>query len=347
MKKCTCFVIPPHIMHEMAQRATNPADRRRAMRTLTVSSQMQGVRTTVAAMPGGMAARAPGQLYRMVYDGQNKTRLPGMLVRREGAVATRDAAVDEAFDGTGLVYQFLQTVYRRKSLDDKGLMLPSTVHFAKEYDNAFWNGSQLAFGDGDNHIFNRFTASLTVIAHELIHGMTQYTSNLEYEGQSGALNEHLSDAFGAMVHQWRYQQAADQADWLIGQGMFTLNVSGKALRNMRNPGTAYDDKLIGKDPQPGHMRDYVVTDEDNEGVHINSGIPNRAFVLACLEVGGFSWEKMGRIWYDVASRKLWAEATFQDFANITTSVAAEMYGSSSYEHKAVAGAWKQVGLVPF
>src|SRR5690606_15620654 len=108
----------------------------------------------------------------------------------------------------------------------------------------------------------------------------------------------ISDVFGALAKQYRLGQRAGQADWLIGAGLFTDAVQARALRSMAEPGTAYDDPLLGKDPQPGHMRDFVVTQEDNGGVHINSGIPNRAFHLAALALDGHAWEPAGRIWYD-------------------------------------------------
>ena len=146
-------------------------------------------------------------------------------------------------------------------------------------------------------MFNRFTVAVDVIGHELTHGVTQFEAKLAYWDQSGALNESFSDIFRSLVKQKKLNQTADQADWLIGAGLFTSNVKGLAIRSMKEPGTAYDDPLLGKDPQPAHMRHYVNTTSDNGGVHINSGIPNRAFYLAALEIGGHAWERAGKIWY--------------------------------------------------
>ena len=151
---------------------------------------------------------------------------------------------------------------------------------ARDYDNAFWDGTQMVFGDGDGVIFLPFTRSVDVIGHELAHGVTQYTSGLNYQDQSGALNESVSDVFGVLVKQRLLGQTADQADWLVGAELLAPGVNGVALRSMAAPGTAYDDPRLGKDPQPGHMRDYVDTTDDNGGVHINSGIPNKAFHVA-------------------------------------------------------------------
>src|SRR5690606_15305154 len=125
--------------------------------------------------------------------------------------------------------------------------------------------------------FDGFTGSLSVIGHELTHGLIEYTAGLVYRDQSGALNESIADVFGALVEQHAAGQTADEASWLIGEGLFTDQVEGNALRSMAAPGTAYDDDVLGKDPQPGHMDDFVETNRDNGGVHLNSGIPNKAF----------------------------------------------------------------------
>jgi Zn-dependent metalloprotease len=224
------------------------------------------------------------------------------------------------------------------------MTLVSTVHYQKDYDNAFWDGQQMVYGDGDGDLFNRFTVAVDVIGHELTHGVTEHTSNLTYSGQPGALNESWSDVFGSLVKQWQLGQSASEADWLIGQGLFTSKVNGAALRSMKDPGAAYDDPVLGKDPQPAHMRDYVTTLEDAGGVHINSGIPNHAFFLASVAMGGFAWERAGRIWYVAARDRFTSETDFQGAARLTHAVAGELYGSGSDEQKAVQYGWESVGL---
>ena len=136
-----------------------------------------------------------------------------------------------------------------------------------------------------------------MLGHELTHAVTEHTAGLVYEGQSGALNESVSDVFAACLKQRLLGQDAVAGDWLIGAGLFLPGVQGRALRDMAHPGTAYDDPVLGKDPQPGHMDDYVDTTDDHGGVHLNSGIPNRAFQLAATAIGGSSAEGAGRIWY--------------------------------------------------
>ena len=132
---------------------------------------------------------------------------------------------------------------------------------------------------------------------------------------------------------------------LIGSGLFMPKIDGKALRSMKAPGTAYDDPVLGKDPQPATMKDYVETTSDNGGVHINSGIPNHAFYLAAAEIGGHSWTKAGKIWYIALRDRLRSGTNFEGAAYATISVAKDLYGSGSKEMKAVRKAWKAVGVI--
>jgi Zn-dependent metalloprotease len=221
--------------------------------------------------------------------------------------------------------------------------LDASVHYGRRYDNAFWNGRQMVFGDGDGDLFNRFTISLDVIAHELTHGVTGDEARLVYLGQAGALNESVSDVFGSLVKQYARRERAADADWLIGAGLFTAKVHGVALRSMKAPGTAYDDPLLGRDPQPATMDGYVRTQADDGGVHTNSGIPNHAFYLAAIALGGYAWEKAGRIWYEtLRDKRIKPTATFRQFARLTVQNAAHFFGSA--ERQAVAAAWAEVGI---
>lgn len=291
-----------------------------------------------------------GAKERVVYDAKNGSQLPGTPARNEGDPATGDAAVDEAYDGSGITFDLFSNIYNRNSIDNNGMRLDSTVHYQKGYDNAFWNGQQMVYGDGDEDIpeaqrlFNRFTAALDVIGHELTHGVTQFEAGLVYWDQSGALNESMSDVYGSLVKQYQRQETAADANWIIGEGLFTTNVNGTGIRNMKAPGTAYDDPVLGKDPQPGHMDDYVKTIEDNGGVHINSGIPNHAFYITSIELGGYAWEKAGRIWYKTLTNKLTERSTFQQAADLTYEAAGELYGTGSLEQIAVRKGWSEVGI---
>ena len=280
---------------------------------------------------------------RTISDAKNSETLPGTEVRAEGQPSVEDVAVDEAYDGLGATFALYSEVYGRDSIDGNGLPLDGTVHYGL-YDNAFWNCERMVFGDGDGQVFGRFTASYTVIGHELTHGVTQYTAGLVYRDQPGALNESISDVFGSLVEQYAKKQTAATATWLIGAGLFTKNVKGVALRSMKAPGTAYDDPQLGKDPQPADFAHYVHTTDDEGGVHLNSGIPNRAFYLVAHQLGGHAWEKAGRIWYDTLLSGLKPTTDFAGFAAATVAAAAKRYGGSSAEVAAVRTGWSGVGV---
>lgn len=345
----TC-ILPPHMLKEIIR---NGSERQRAfaLQTLQISAQFRGQRQAVRDLAGVLSlAAAPGK-QRIVYDARNGSQLPGIPVRREGEPPVQDPAVNEAYDGSGLTYDLFHDVYGRNSIDGQGLRLDSTVHYLQGYDNAFWNGQQMVYGDGDEdlppaqRLFNRFTVAVDIIGHELTHGVTEYEAKLAYYGQSGALNESMSDVFGALVKQYQRRETAAEADWVIGAGLFTSNVQGSGIRSLKAPGTAYDDPLLGKDPQPAHLRDYVHTAEDNGGVHINSGIPNHAFYVTAREIGGYAWEKAGRIWYIALRDKLTASSDFQQAADLTWQTAGQLFGAGSLEQQAVRAGWAEVGIL--
>ncbi len=341
-------IMPPHMLRNIAENGSL-AQRASAMRTLQITAQFRGQRQAFTHVEGIALATNVGK-QRIIYDARNGSSLPGDTVRREGDPAVADPAVNEAYDGSGDTYDLYKDVYNRDSIDGSGLRLDSTVHYQVGYDNAFWNGLQMVYGDGDedqppsDRLFNRFTICLDVIGHELTHGVTQYEASLVYWDQPGALNESFSDVFGSLVKQRKLAQNVSQADWIIGQGLFTPNVNGVGIRSMKAPGTAYDDLVLGKDPQPAHMNDYKNVPSDNGGVHINSGIPNHAFYLTCMEIGGFAWEKAGQIWYVTLRDRLSNRASFQDAARLTYQVAGELYGNGSLEQQAVRKGWDGVGL---
>ncbi|HEY3014928.1 MAG TPA: M4 family metallopeptidase [Nocardioides sp.] len=341
------FIIPPYLIENLRRTAATDAAREAYRQTLEHDHVLRARRAQrapgVAAAEGDRAAPGPD---RLVYDAGNGTDLPGREVRREGDGPANDSAVDEAYDGTGATWRMFKECFGRDSVDDQGLRLTSTVHYDRDYNNAFWNGEQMVYGDGDGEVFTRFTG-IDITGHELTHGVTQHTVALEYQGQSGALNESVSDVFGSLTKQYALGQTAEEADWIIGEGIFQPGVNGAGLRSMKEPGTAYDDPRLGKDPQPSSMDSYVETEEDNGGVHINSGIPNRAFYLTATKIGGHSWEGAGQIWYDaITSGKLSPRADFARFAQATIECAQERFGKDSAEVVAVTRAWQEVGVEP-
>src|SRR5690242_2003360 len=315
-------IVPPHMLRNIATHGSD-AQKNLAMETIKSSARLRGQRQALSEFAPAAFRVAAGGKERVLYDAKNGSSLPGTVVRKEGEGPTADVAVNEAYDGSGYTYDLYNDIYQRNSIDGNGLRLDSTVHYRVGYDNAFWDGEQMVYGDGDENlpeserIFNRFTIAVDVMGHELTLGVTQYEANLTYSQQPGALNESVSDVFGSLVKQYHLQQAAGDADWLIGQGLLSQNVHGVALRSMKAPGTAYDDPVLGKDPQPANMKDYVNTVSDNGGVHINSGIPNHAFYLIAVELGGFAWEKAGQIWYVTLRDKLKSSSNFQNCADLT------------------------------
>ncbi|MEO3783187.1 M4 family metallopeptidase [Actinocorallia sp. B10E7] len=343
MSTMRCTIVPPHLLERIVANTADPATRARAVRTLGLDAANRTERELVQVRRSGNGARDEPR--RTVKDAGRREELPGRTVRSEGGAATGDKAADDAYDWLGVTFRFFEDVYDHNSIDNDGMEMVSTVHYGVDYDNAFWNGEQMVYGDGDGRLFLSFTGPLDVTAHELAHGVTQHTANLAYYGQPGALNESMSDVMGSMVKQFHLGQTAQEADWLIGEGLFGPSVAGVALRSMKEPGTAYDDPELGKDPQPGHMDGYVRTPRDNGGVHINSGIPNRAFHLLASALGGYSWERAGRIWYDtLTSDLLYPDTDFAGFAAATVKLAGTRYGEESTEQQAVRAAWSGVGV---
>jgi Zn-dependent metalloprotease len=342
-----CGVIPPHILDRVAEHsAGEEADDARSTLEQMRELERERMRSFVALDETAAAepAVSTSKKRRNVYDAQQHQQLPGKLVMSEHKSRSADIEVDEAYDGSGATFDFYAQAFVRNSIDDRGMRLDSTVHYSRRFDNAMWNGRQMVYGDGDGRLFRRFTASLDVIGHELTHGVTQYAAALGYSGETGALNEHISDAFGIMVKQFTLRQTARESDWLIGAELFTPAVKGRAVRSMAAPGTAYDDPVLGRDPQPAHMRGYVDTDDDNGGVHINSGIPNHAFYLAAIALGGNSWDVLGRIWYATLTQRLTFDADFSDFARATVDIAGELFSNGGRVQKIVADAWSSVGI---
>jgi Zn-dependent metalloprotease len=327
-----CHFIPQYLLDTLAGAPdSEAADRGR--RTMAIDAQVRAqVRAGAAASPAATGAAWE------IHDARNSARLPGDLVRSAGEPPVGDVSADEAATGITEALALFADL-GRSSYDGNGATVVATVHYEQDYDNAFWDGTQLVFGDGDGRVFDRFTKPIDVLGHELSHAVTQFTANLTYQGQSGAMNESVSDVFGACIKQRALGQDAAAADWLVGEGIFLPGVNGRALRSMAEPGTAYDDPQIGKDPQVGSMADYVETTDDNGGVHLNSGIPNRAFVLAARAVGGDSWSGAGRIWYAALTSGIPADSDFATFAAATVAAAGP-------DADAVERAWTTVGVTP-
>jgi Zn-dependent metalloprotease len=352
----SCFIAPPDLLAYVIERG-EAEERDAALRSIAASAALRAKRQLVGSFMRTLdvdvaslsLVPATATSQRTVYDVEHGGRLalPGKLARAEGDPPSDDQAVNEAYDGAGATFEFFRDVYERNSIDGRGLELVSSVHYGTRYDNAFWDGAQMVYGDGGGQLFveGAFTRALDVIGHELTHGVTQYTAGLVYSKQSGALNESFSDVFGALVKQYAARQTADEDEekWLIGAGSLVPKW-GRALRSMKAPGTAWQG-----DQQPATMDDYVDLPDDNDpsndngGVHINSGIPNRAFYLAATALGGYAWEKAGRVWYVTLADKLGPDAQFIDAATATVEVARELFGDEV--ERAVTAAWAGVRVL--
>src|SRR3954453_15662196 len=279
-----CFILSSDVLARIAEEGT-PEQRRAALNTLAASASIRARRSITRTLVRDMNmdvrsltfVAPPGGERRTVYDAgrDGQSALPGTRVRGEGDPPCDDDAANEAFEGAGTTYDFYKEVLDRDSVDDRALELVSSVHYGVQFENAFWNGGQMVYGDGGGQLFEAgtLTKALDVIGHELTHGVTQFTAGLVYSKQSGALNESMSDVFGSLVKQHKLGQSAQDADWLIAPGSLGSALHGDALRSMKAPGTAFDG-----DSQPAGMDSYVQSSDDEDGdfggVHTNSGIPN-------------------------------------------------------------------------
>jgi Zn-dependent metalloprotease len=339
-------IIAPYMLEQLAVRGS-AAQRAWARHELQLDRAPRGRRGVRQLSRGAsIAARRPGGApERTIYDSHRSHADPphGRRVRAEGWPPTGDLTADEAYDGLGATYDLFWHEYGRNSIDDAGIALTAYVHFGVHYGNAFWDGAAMLFGDGDGTIVGRTTQAIDVVGHELTHGVLARTARLDYHGEAGALNESICDVFGSLARQRVLRHTAVEASWLIGEGVLARGIAGIALRSLRAPGTAYDDALVGADPQPAHMRDYVVDGD----IHANSGIPNHAFYRAAVTLGGYAWERAGRIWYEaICDETIARDSDFEQFARLTVATAERLYGEGSSEPTAIADAWREVGVLP-
>jgi Zn-dependent metalloprotease len=336
-------ILPPDLLLKLAGEASEE-QRPAILRTLELDESFRRRRLELAGRQGtrhegAVAKEGGGVPRRSIYDqGHSTAYEPGVLVRDEGGAPVADVSVNQAYDGFGLTYKLFWDVFHRDSIDDHGMPIQGLVHYGDAYDNAFWDGAgHMFFGDGDGSLLTDTTKGLDVIGHELTHGVTQNEANLIYSGQSGALNESISDVFGSLVKQYHLAQDATTADWLIGADIVGPELA-PALRSMKAPGTANR-----HDNQPSDMDHYLGGSADNGGVHANSGIPNHAFYVTATTLGGHAWEAPGRIWYDaLIDPQVRPSCSFSQFAAVTVHHAGSRYGPRSAQAEAVRAGWAAV-----
>lgn len=268
----------------------------------------------------------------VTYTASNRQSIPGTLLTDADNVWNDPAGVD-AHAYAAKTYDYYKSKFGRNSIDGRGLQLRSTVHYGSRYNNAFWNGSQMTYGDGDGSTFIAFSGDPDVVGHELTHGVTEYTSNLEYYGESGALNEAFSDVIGNDIQ---------RKNWLVGDDIYTPNIAGDALRSMSNP-TLYD--------QPDHYSDLYTGSSDNGGVHTNSGIINKAYYLLAqggtfhgVTVNGIGRDAAVQIYYSAFTNYLTSSSDFSNARAAVIQAANDLYGANSAEATAAAKSFDAVGV---
>ena len=341
-----CYIVPPVLLKKIIEETQDSQLRRRLMRSLEFSTRARTERKFASAVQAVLAEPpALGTVpkkHRYVYDVRHKSDpgLPGKLVRNEGQPPTNDSDVDKAYDNSGHTWDFYYDVFKRVSINNKNISLRSCVHYEEDLDNAMWNGTYMIYGDGGGGFIKKGTlTNLDVCGHELTHGVTENESNLEYFGEMGGLNEGFSDIFGAMIQQKVNNQDVDHASWLIGEGIIEEDAVGnaRALRDMKDPGTAFDG-----DSQISKYEDF----DPSMDPHTSSGIPNKAFYLTCKEIGGKSWEKAGMIWYVALRDTVKQYSQFIDVANSTYALAGQLFKDEPNIQKAVKKGWEGVGISP-
>ena len=342
--RCHCSIIPNDVLKRFADdKQLSAPERKNFADTALVDKEMRKLRVQAGKLTSVTAALSLARVATVatpaitVADCNHSQTLPGAPVANPGSSA--DLTIKRAYEETKAVAEFYKTVFGRNSIDNAGMTLGSSVHYGVNYNNAFWNGMRMTYGDGDANIFIDFTQSNDVIGHELTHGVTQHTLQLGYSNEAGGLNESISDVFGSMFRQWQAGQTVNQADWLIGHEIMGPGAIARhftCLRDMASPGAAH---CLA--PQPFHFSKY----RTGMDPHYSSGIPNFAFYKIAMAVGGKSWEKVGQIWYKAMTGfKPSANMRMKTFANRTRKLAVSMYpGNVALQHAVDAG-WVAVGL---
>lgn len=344
---CDCFIIPSDVLHRFASDPGLPsAVRQSLLHSAQLSAHFRALREqhnaltqTAISLPLSYPplphphALPAGQ----VFDCHHHTSLPGAPVAHPES--SDDATAKRAYNEAEAVAKFYWEVFQRDSIDGHHMTLISSVHYSDRFNNAFWNGSQMTYGDGDGQVFVDFTLGDDVIGHELTHGVTQHSLGLAYSGEAGGLNESISDVFGSMFRQWEKSQTADKANWLIGADIVGPAAKQKGYTCLRDMAAPKATHALASQP------DHYYPGLGNQDPHLSSGPPNLAFCNAAKAIGGHSWEKAGQIWYKALTGfGPSPNLTMPQFASRTRSLAQSMYPEESAIHTAVDSAWTAVGL---
>jgi Zn-dependent metalloprotease len=336
----SCFIVPPGILRQYSRDTSlDPSERARFAESFAETQRLRQFREAgrVAAMlqRGALAPSVAGIVAprQHLFDCEHRQSLPGEPI--SNPAASTDNAIKTVYQVTDKVAEFYRVVLSRNSIDNQGLDLVSSVHYRLNFDNAFWNGQQMVYGDGDGRIFSEFYNSPDVIGHELTHGVTQYESGLQYQGKAGALNESISDVFGATFNQWLNSWSATRPEgWLIGAGIIgdqARTASKTCLRDMVDPSNVHC-----LSPQPDSYANFDPTAD----VHQNSGIGNKAYAMFAQAARGNSWDRAIGVWYAACTNHgLSSNATYGDFALLTIAAASNV-GLEAEARRA----WQTVGV---
>jgi Zn-dependent metalloprotease len=342
-----CQIVPMKVLRRFSRdKRLNAAQKKSFADTMKIDAELRKLRTQAATLsrvtqavapPAALVAAAAAPPKVTVNDCSGNQPLPGSEISNPSG--SSDQTASRVFAQTTKVAQFYGQVFNRNSIDGMGMTMISSIHYGTKYNNAFWNGTLMAYGDGDGSIFVDFSQGNDVIGHELTHGVTQHSLQLDYADQPGGLNESISDCFGSMFRQWSAGQNVNQADWLIGSDIMgpAAKTGGKTcLRDMANPAANHC-----LSPQPTKFSQY----KDGMDPHESSGIPNLAFTTIAKSIGGNSWDKTGQVWYQaVTGSGSNPSMKMKAFANRTRAVAAQLYPNDTSVAGAVDAGWKAVGL---
>lgn len=321
-------MLAPSLLLKLSHDERLPAESRRALQW---SAEVSG-----RARYGKVASRGSGIPKVILFDCGGNEDLPGAPVDTS---TSTDTCVGRVNDTTHSLLDFWKSVLNRNSIDDAGCDVRSSVHYSRGYCNAAWTDGEMIYGDGDGYLFTDFTRSNDFIGHELMHGVTASVAGLGYQDEYGALNESLSDVFGSLFKQWSAKQSASVASWRIGAELIAPPAQAHGwicVRDMASPASPHC-----VSPQALNYSQY----HDGGDPHEFSGIPSLAFYTAAIAIGGYAWEKAGRVWYEtLRAPKVGSTPTFARFAHETVAQAGRLFPHDPAVAKAIADAWTSVGV---
>lgn len=327
-------MIPSRLLKRLIDDSRVPIESRESFaRTLLLDEKWRRARDRSRLPLPLTSVSTTGLPSQEIYDCAEFETLPG---NRVDPTHSTDSTVLRASDWTKRFSVFLEQCFGRNSIDGKGKTLVSSVHFSRSYSNAYWDSEllQMVYGDGDGLMLLDFTLSPEFIGHEITHGTTQFTTQLKYADESGALNESISDVFGSMFVQWCHGQEVTRAHWQIGPdlvGPVAHQLGWMCVRDLANPGARHS-----MTQQPSSYDNYIPHGDP----HDNSGIPNHAFYLAAMELGGRVWERLGPVWYaTITDTRAHSNMTISEFARLTVGNAIALFPTRPMVAIAIAKSW--------